>query len=115
MQVNLNLTNIKDLEDGIYPVRVESVEQTKSKSSGNPMLKVTFNVIDSNRKLFDNFSFQDSALFKLRDFLVATNITFDENGFDDQELIGREVRVQVQNEMYEGKSRPKIVAFFSIA
>lgn len=116
MNIHVNLTNIASgLEDGFYTVTIANMEEGVSKSSGNPVVKVAYEIEDSNFKLFDTFSLVDSALWKLRDFVVAAQIPFDENGFDHLTAIGRKLRVEVKNEKYEGKDRPKIVSYIPLS
>lgn len=112
MEIQLDMTAVDQLlEEGIYNLVVEDAVVKDSASSGKPILNLRFQVQDSNRKLFETFSLQQQALFRLRDFLVAAGIELKPTGFDTLEILGATVRAKVVKESYEGKERNKIQSY----
>ena len=89
---NVTGGNFEPLPAGDYKLEIEKVEEKTSKA-GNPMLNVTFNVVDheeyEGRKVFDLYVLTEKALWKLKDLFIA--IGKDVDGiieFDPQDLVG---------------------------
>lgn len=111
MEIKVDMTAVDSLlEAGTYDLVLESVENKVSKS-GNPTLACTFKVEGTDRKLFESFSLQQQALFKLRDFLVAANVELKPDGFDTLELLGVRVKANIVTKTYEGKDRNQISSY----
>lgn len=109
MGIVLNLAKVKTGFDpvpaGNYDVSVAKAELTTAKSSGKPMIAVQYRISEpeehEGRILFDNFSLQPQALWKLKGFLQALEWAgIDEDGLelDPAELIGAQLTVAVIQE-----------------
>ena len=110
-------TGVKAIPEGRYTVKVAEAELAESQS-GNPMLKITFEVVEGKKKgakLFENCSLQPQALFKLKALLLALDYEIPEGAFDldVDELIDMECDVEVAHETYEGKKRSRIVEYIT--
>lgn len=123
--MNIDFSNVasrEPLDAGKYQLRIsECVEATSS--TGNPMLKVTYDVIATddgeavpgNRKLWDNMSLQEKALFRLKDLLDACG--YDTSGgldFDPADLVGMEIMAQVIQEEYNGDIKNRVKRIIKI-
>ncbi len=105
--LNLDFSSVpsrEPLAEGVYRLQIAKVEETVS-STGNPMLKVEYNVLDmeGTRKLWDNFVLIDKALWKLKELFDALGV---DTGaiveMDVQELVGMEIQAKVIQETYQG-------------
>lgn len=107
-------TDFDPLPSANYLCEVNSMEVAKS-STGNLMIKTEHNVIDprveGSRKLWENFSLQPQAGWKLKNFLEAAQVPhqampgaakgeFDID-FDTQDAIKARFVAQVEQETYE--------------
>ena len=105
--LNLDFSSIpsrEPLDEGVYSLTIAKVEETTS-STGNPMLKVEFDVngVDGNRKLWDNFVLIDKCLWKVKELFDALGIdTAEIVEMDPVELVGLEVMAKVIQEDYNG-------------
>lgn len=105
--LNLDFSSVpsrEPLAEGVYTLRIAKVEETTS-STGNPMLKVEYDVIgvEGGRKLWDNFVLIDKALWKLKELFDALGIdTSSIVEMDVQELVGLEVQAKVVQDTYNG-------------
>ncbi len=99
MTIKLNLADVQTeltaVPAGNYAVTVSSVQETLSKSSNKPMLAVKLRIEEpedqAGRILFDNFSLQPQALWKLKRWLLALGYAEDEIAefeLDPEELVG---------------------------
>lgn len=107
MAINLDFSSVpsrEPLEEGVYHLQIAKVDETNS-STGNPMLKVEFNVlgVDGNRKLWDNYVLIDKCLWKVKELFDALGIdTSNLVEMDVNELVGMEVQAKVIQETYNG-------------
>jgi hypothetical protein len=120
--VSVNMEGVESggqvVEDGIYPVIIHEIEEKES-SSGNPMLLVKWKITGKKGKgalLWDNLSLQPQALWRLKGMLEALGEDVPDSmlDLDLDDLVGKEARVQVENEKYEGKDRPRVTAYASL-
>jgi hypothetical protein len=105
-------------EDGTYTATVQTVEETESQE-GNPNLSWKWkikNKKDNGAIIFDNTSLQPQALWRLRLLLeaIGEEIPDGEMDLNLEEYVGREARVEITNEKWEGKNRPRITGFLSL-
>ena len=111
--LNLDFSNVpsrEPLEEGVYSLRIAKAEETES-STGNPMLKVEFDVmgVEGNRKLWDNFVLIDKCLWKVQELFKALGIDTEQVvTMDPQELIGQEVQAKVIQEDFNGDTVNRI-------
>lgn len=113
--------SFKKVPDGEYLVKVADVTQEEGQNSGQPYLKWVFEIIENPKlngaKLWHNTSLQPQALFNLRSTLEAMDVPVPDSivNLNLDDYIGLELAVGVENELYEGKKKPKIVDLFSTA
>lgn len=117
--LNIDFSSVpsrEPLEEGTYLLSISEAEE-KLSSTQNPMISLTFDVlstedgtpIDGQRKLWDNYSLQAQALFKLKDLFQALGIdTSALVEMDVSELVGQQVRAKVVQETYNGELRNRI-------
>lgn len=105
----------REIPDGQYLLAVEAVEEKESQE-GNPYLAWTYKVVEGDAKggrVWDNTSLQPQALWRLAKLLRYLGVE-DIEGEMDLDLgsyIGRQVRVEILNETYQGKRKPRITDF----
>lgn len=123
--MNIDFSNVasrQPLDPGKYQLRISECAEATS-STGNPMLKLTYDVIadnegesvPGNRKLWDNMSLQANALFRLKDLLDACG--YDTSGgleFETADLIGQEIMAQVTQEEYNGNTQNRVKRIIKI-
>jgi len=102
--------------DGTFKCEVQSISQEES-STGNPMLVAKFKVLQGKGKgaiIYDNLSLQPQALFRLKALCEALGIEADAaTDLDLDEFVGQEVVIDVENETYEDKKRPRAAGYSS--
>lgn len=105
------IDNTGPLSDGEYLCKVERVERSQSQY-GDEMWKVRFTVLAGQhvgRPIFDNLTFSPEALPRVK--LLCASLGLDLSGELDLTpdlLRGRECRVRVAAEKYEGRVRTKV-------
>lgn len=115
---NLDFSGVQSREplpEGTYSVKVEKIEITTAKTSGNPMWKVTLGVMDDayqGRKLFTNLVIQQDCMWKLQEFLSACGYGTEAlvEG-DTEDFIGAECMVKVAQREYQGDIQNEIKKF----
>lgn len=107
-----SVTSRDPLPDGIYEVSIAKVEQTTSKSSGNPMLKVEFNVTSegyTGRKLWSNYVLTQAAMWKVKELFSSLGLdTSAVVEMDTDELIGLTCQAKVTQREYDGNVQNEI-------
>ena len=97
--------------EGMYTVQVDKLEPKASKA-GNNMINVTFNIVapaeHMGRKLFTSLVLMDKAYWKVKQFVKAAGIPFDQGGVDIGAAMGRQLFVKVIQETYDDAGTPKI-------
>ena len=102
----------KAVPDGTY--RVEVVEITEEESSeGHAYLKWKFRVVEGDSKgaiLYENTSLQPQALWKLKGLLevLGEEVPDSVMKLDLADYVDGQLTVEVVNETYEGKDRPRV-------
>lgn len=120
MAINLDFSSVpsrEPLEEGVYHLQIAKVEETTS-STGNPMLKVEFDVLDveGNRKLWDNYVLIDKCLWKVKELFDAVGIdTAELVEMDVAELVGLEVNAKVIQEAYNENIMNRIKKIMPVA
>lgn len=106
--------------DGEYLAEVRSVSEEES-SEGNPYLKWVWKVIEDGEAkgatLYDNTSLQPQALWRLKTLLEVIGFDIPERAMtlDLKGLVGKKAKLEVTNEDYKGKQRPRVTGFSMIA
>lgn len=106
------------VDDGVYTAVIHEVEEKES-SSGNPMLVIKWKITSKKSKgalLWDNVSLTPQALWRLKGLLEALGEDVPDSSLDldIDDLSGKECRVEIANEKYEGKDRPRISGYASL-
>lgn len=110
------------LPPGTYALEVDNIE-LKTSQQQKPYLNMTYKVVGdedyAGRKLFDIISLDPKALFKLKQFSLATGIHISEE-FDTEDFLGAEFEAVVDvekgtekanGEFYPDKNRIKNYKF----
>lgn len=101
--MNLDFSNVQGgtiLEEGMYNVTIESVEE-KTSASGKQMLLVRFREEETKTAIFENYVLQENCLWKLKELLVAAGIEC--NGaidFETEDLIGLVFKAKIVQDDY---------------
>ena len=105
-----------NLDAGLYRGTISKIELGDSRSTpGQKVINVEFALNDTNgRKLWETFSLQSNALWRLKEFLVGLGFEVPQGPFQfpDEEVLGMEVEVQVAIEPHWQNSQkmvPKVV------
>lgn len=107
----------KSIPDGKYLAEVASAEEKEGESSGQPYLEWKFKIAEGKHKggiVFDNTSLQPQALFRLRGLLECIGFDFPEDEefeFDPTDVVGEQLTIEVVNEEYDGRDRPKVASY----
>jgi hypothetical protein len=105
----------KIVPDGTYEAIIESVEEKES-SNDNPMIVVKWKLTSGKGKggmVWDNLPLVPQALWRLKGMLEALGVEVPDGSMDLDltELEGQECSVQITNENFEGKDRPKVTGY----
>ena len=94
----------KPVPVGLYRARVQEVEHTESKSSGNEMLKVTYEIARGDHKgrlAWDYIVLNENNAWKLRQFLEAVGLVKgkkERGTLDLAKIAGTEVQLKLKHE-----------------
>lgn len=107
--MNLDFSNVPSREllpEGTYPASVAKVEQVLSKSKGNPMLKVEFNIEAdgyTGRKVWANYVLTPAAMWKVQELFKALGLEADAIlEIDTDDLVGMTCQLKIAQREYEG-------------
>lgn len=110
------------LEEGTYLLQIAKAEE-KLSSTGNPMINIEYDVVatadgeavQGSRKLWDNYSLQSQALFKLKELFNSLGMDTD-NIVDIElsDLIGLQVMAKLVQETYNGELRNKVKKLYPV-
>ncbi len=109
-------------EEAIYLLTIARAEE-KLSSTGNPMISLEYDVnatidgetVEGNRKLWDNYSLQSQALFKLKELFEALGMdTSNIVDIEISDLVGQQVQAKVIQETYNGELRNRIKKLYSV-
>ena len=127
-------TNMEDVEaggdfellpPGTYALAVDNIEIKTSQSSQKPYMNMTYKVVDdpdyAGRKLFDIISLAESALFRLKQFSLATGVDI-ATSFDTEDFLNAEfssvvdiekgtLKPGTDDEFYPDKNKVKSYVF----
>lgn len=105
----------KKIPDGEYHAKVE--ETSVEEGNEHPYIKWVFEIVEDGdfqgRKLFYNTSLAPKALWNLRNLLETLGVETpdSETELDLDSYKDLELMVRVENEVWEGKERPKVTDF----
>ena len=103
--------------DGTYEAEITSVTEEES-SAGNDMLVAKWKILSGKGKgavIWDNLSLTPQALWRLKGLLEALEIEVPDGTMDIEieDLVGQTCTIEITNETYEGKQRPKVTGYGS--
>jgi hypothetical protein len=102
--------------DGTFRCEITSMVEEES-STGNPMIVAKYKVLNGKGKgavIYDNLSLQPQALFRLKALCDALGVEADSaTELDLDEFVGQELVIDIENETYEDKKRPRAVGYTS--
>lgn len=104
------------IDAGTYDAVISNITEKTGASSGKPYLSLELTVADSDedfggRKVFDNVSLAENALWKLKQLTDATGIEIDDE-FDTEDFLGEEVTIVVDIEQSEGYDPKNVVKYY---
>jgi hypothetical protein len=99
------------VKDGVYSATIDKVEESESKD-GNAMLSLQYK-LKNGARIFDNISLLPQALWRFKTLLecCGEEVPDGELEIDPDDLVGKELKVEVTNERWEGKDRPKVTGY----
>lgn len=101
--MNLDFSNVQSatiLEEGMYNVTIESVEN-KVSSTGKDMLLVRFREEETKTAIFENYVLTENCLWKLKELLTAAGIECDGAiDFEPDDLVGLVFKAKVVKDSY---------------
>ncbi len=104
------------VDDGEYVAEVTSVSEEESES-GNPYLawkwKITEQGDAKGATIYDNTSLQPQALWRLKGLLEVLGFDVPDSAMtiDLKALVGKKATLEITNEEYRGKQKPRVTAF----
>lgn len=104
-------SEFQPVPEGQYAVTIEATDLTTTKDSKQPLMKVTYNIAEgefAGRKIFDNLTFGQMALWRVKKLCEASGAPYDSGGFNTEDLVGRPLQIIVMQEVYEGKPQNKV-------
>lgn len=105
----------RTIADGWASARVVEAELTEAESSGNEMFKVVLECSNGKEKakVWDNLVLTANSLWKLKSFLEAAGVDVPESEMEisAEDLLDLELDVEILNEPYEGRDRPRVVTY----
>lgn len=114
--INLDFSNVQGnvvLDEGIYNLTIESVEQ-KVSSTGKDMLLVRFREESTKAAIFENYVLQENCLFKLKELLSAAGMECTSIvNLDTDLLIGLTFKAKVTKEQYNDSDVNRIKKIFA--
>jgi hypothetical protein len=101
----------QSFNDGEVAFSIVSFEQTESKTSKNPMIKMRFELEDENgvtKTCFDNFVLTENAIWKFYELGDSLGLTaeFESGEIDLDLLVGQIGKAKVVKEANEDKDSP---------
>lgn len=114
--INLDFSNVRGsevLEEGIYNLTIESIEE-KVSSTGKNMLLIRFREENTKTAIFENYVLQENCLFKLKELLSAAGMDCDGVcDLDTDLLIGMTFKAKVTKEQYNDSDVNRIKKIFA--
>lgn len=123
--MNIDFSSVpsrEPLEEGTYLLTVAKAEE-KLSSTGNPMISIEYDVtstadgevVEGGCKLWDNYSLQSQALFKLKELFDALGMdTSTVCDIEVSDLTGQQVMAKVIQETYNGELRNRVKKLYPV-
>lgn len=104
------------IPDGNYTASLVKIEEKEGADSGEPYLSCQWKISEGKlegRKLYDNISLQPQSLWRLRTILECIGYEVEEGpmDIDPSDILEEECGIEVVNEEYDGKDKPRITGF----
>jgi hypothetical protein len=101
--------------DGTYSAEITSVDEEESQA-GNDMLVAKWKILDGKGKgavIWDNLSLTPQALWRFKGLLEALEVEVPDSAMDIDldDLVGQTCTIEITNEPYEGKQRPRVTGY----
>lgn len=111
--------NTRHIPAGLHKAQIVSVQETEAQD-GTAMLVYGFQPTDikyRTRKFPFYCKLQQNQLWKLRDLLVAAGETVPKKSvqIDPNKVVGREIAIEVEDDMYNGNVRSTVQAIYNVA
>jgi len=109
----------RPIPDGIYTAAIKKVEEKEGQDSGEPYLSIPWTITGGGKKkthgavAWDTLSLQPQALWRLRTLLESLGLEVPEGvmEIDPEDLVGLECEIEITNEDYQGKDRPRVTGY----
>jgi len=104
-------SNREPIDPGTYDATISNIVEKVGSNSGKPYLSLELTIVDepfAGRKVFDNVSLAEKALWKLKQLSEATEVEIDDE-FDTEDFLGSEVSIVVDIEQSKGYDPKNIV------
>lgn len=106
--------------DGEYLIEVASIPEEKESQNGNAMLNWKWKIAEGDYKgvlIYDNTVLTASSLWRLKALLesIGVDVPSGKMGLDLKSYVGKRCLVEIVNETYQGKQKPRIAAFLGRA
>lgn len=107
----------RSCEDGTYPAIIHEIEEGESKE-GNPKIEIKWKITGKKNNgvvIYDHVSLLPNALWRLKGLLEALGEEIPNSSvdLDLDDLDGREANIEVTNETWENKQRPRVTGYTS--
>lgn len=102
--------------DGQYLLELSAVPEEKESGEGNPYLAWKWKVIDGEYRgviIYDNTSLKSTALWRLKMLLecMGVEVPNGKMSLDLKSYVGKRCLMEIVNETYQGKQKPRIAGF----
>lgn len=109
--------NTRQIPAGIYKAKIASVKETEAQD-GTAMLVYGFQPTQKRfrTRMFPFYcKLQQNQLWKLRDLLVAAGEKIPKKALniDPNKVVGREIAIEVEDDVWEGKVRSQVQAVYN--
>lgn len=111
----------RPVDDGEYLAQVSKIEEKEGESSGQPYLAWQWKIVEEGEAkgatVYDNTSLTPQSLWRLRSLLECIGIEVPDGKMRlvlDQ-LVGKRCRLEITNETYQGKEKPRVTGFLIAA
>ncbi len=103
------------VEPGTYPARVDKITNRTS-TKGNPVMllhwAITGTEPPAGTKVLESCTMTPESFWRLEDLFASIGVKVDNSGqgFESDDLLGKECKIVVIDDTYEGKLRSKVNA-----